>query len=133
MWSSNGLHSSSDMQPNQQARKQISKKIADLNQKWSQTKSLMADKNREIFSKKQIVRKMAETGTDLLHVSDGKVGNVAVGMDGTLVSPTLSVSQAEHYLWNVKGFPAITELVDIKNGVPVKTSVTNSNKSNAIW
>ena len=64
---------------------------------------------------------MVETGTELLHVRDGKVGNVAIGIGGTLVSPPLSVSQVEHYFGNIKGFPAITELVDIiKNGVPVK-------------
>ena len=68
---------------------------------------------------------MAETGTELLHVSDGKVGNVAVGIGGTLVSPPLPVSQVEHYFGNTKDSPAITEFVDMKNGVPLKTSVTN--------
>ena len=56
----------------------------------------MADKNRDLSGKKQIVREMAETGTELLHVSDGTGGNVAVGIGGTLVSPPLSVSQVEH-------------------------------------
>ena len=50
----------------------------------------MADKNRDLSGKKQIVREMAETGTELLHVSDGTGGNVAVGIGGTLVSPPLS-------------------------------------------
>ena len=68
---------------------------------------------------------MADTGAELLHVSDGKVENVAVGIGTTLVSPPPSVSQVEHYFRNIKGFPAITELVDIKNGVPVKTPVSN--------
>ena len=81
----------------------------------------MAVKNCDLPSKKQIIRKMAETGTELLHVGDGTVENVAVGIGGTSVSPPLSVSQVEHYFGNIKGFPAITELVDIiKNGVPVK-------------
>ena len=42
-----------------------------------------------------------------------------------MTSPPLSVGQVEHYFGNIKGFPAVTKLVDIiKNGVPVKTSVT---------
>ena len=75
---------------------------------------------------------MAETGTELLHVGDGTVENVAVGIGGTSVSPPLSVSQVEHYFGHIKGFPAITELVDIKNGVPVKTSVTNVDPTRAM-
>ena len=42
------------------------------------------------------------------------------------MSPPLSVGKVEHYFGNIKGFPAITERVDIiNNGVPVKTSVTS--------
>ena len=66
-------------------------KIADLNQKWIQTKASMAVKNCDLPSKKQIIRKMVETGTELLHASDGEAGNVAVGIRGTLVSPPVSV------------------------------------------
>ena len=62
-------------------------------------------------SKEQIIRTMAETGTKLLHVSDGEVLNAAVGIGGTLVSPPLSVSLVEHYFGNIKSFSAITELV----------------------
>ena len=108
-------------------------KIAELNEKWKQTKLLMTDKNRELNNKKIIIREMAETCTELLHVSDGRVGEVAVGLGGTLVSPPLSVDHVEHYFGEVKGFPAITELIDImKNGVPVKTSVTNLDPSRVI-
>ena len=49
------------------------------------------------------------------------------------MSPPLPVGQVEHYFGNIKGFPAITELVDIiKNGVPVKTSVTNLDPTKAL-
>ena len=41
------------------------------------------------------------------------------------MSPPLPVSQVEHYFGNTKDSPAITEFVDMKNGVPLKTSVTN--------
>ena len=65
----------------------------------------MADKNRYISGKKQIIREMADSGTELLtsvvlslvplstHLGDGKEGNVVVGIGGTLMSPPLSVSQ----------------------------------------
>ena len=93
----------------------------------------MAGKNRDLSSKKQLIREMTEIGTELLHVGDGKVGNVAVGIGGTLVSPPLSVGKVEHYFGNIKGFPAITERVDIiNNGVPVKTSVTNLEPTRAM-
>ena len=48
------------------------------------------------------------------------------------MSPPLSVDQAKHY-GKFKGFPAIAELKDIiKNGVPVKTSVTKLNPTRAM-
>ena len=108
-------------------------KIANLNEKWDQTKVLMADKNRDLASKKQIIREITEAQSCYgVHVSDGKVGNVAVGIGGNLVPPPLSASQAEHYFGNMKGFSAIMELVDIKNGVSVKTSVTNLDPTRAM-
>ena len=108
------------MQPNQQVQQQIDKNRRS-EPKMESSKSVDGRQNHDLPSKKQITRKMVETGTELLHVRDGKVGNVAIGIGGTLVSPPLSVSQVEHYFGNIKGFPAITELVDIiKNGVPVK-------------
>ena len=58
---------------------------------------------------------------------------MAVGLGVTLVSPPLAVDYAEHYFGGDKGFPAITELIDIlKNGVPVKTAVANLDPSRAI-
>ena len=68
-----------------------------------------------------------------MHVCAGSVGDVAVELGGTLVSPPLAVNHVEHYFGQVKGFPAITELTHImKNGVPVKTAVTNLDPSRAI-
>ena len=82
---------------------------------------LMTVKTRDLNHKKNIMRVMAETGTELLHVSAGKEGDVVFGLGGTLVSPPLAVDRVEHYFGRVKGFPATTELIDImKNGVPVK-------------
>ena len=76
---------------------------------------------------------MAETGTELSHVCAGKVGDVAVGLGGTLVSPPFAVDHVEHYFDEVKDFPGMKKLIDImKNGVPVKTEVTNLNPSREI-
>ena len=108
-------------------------KIAELNGRWNQTKVSMAAENRDLARTKRVIREMAEIGTELLHVRDGSVGDVAVGIGGTLVSPPFSLSQVEHYFGLIKGFPAITELVDIiKNGVPVKTSVTDLDPTRAM-
>ena len=61
------------------------------------------------------------------------MGDVAVGLGGTLVSPSLAVDHVENYFGGLKGFPALTELIDImKNGIPVKTAVTDLDHSRAI-
>ena len=81
------------MQANQQVQHQTGKnRRSERKMASNKTKALMADKKRDLSRKKQI---MAETGTELLHASDSKVGNVAVGIGGILVSPPLSVGQVE--------------------------------------
>ena len=65
----------------------------------------MATKAQDLTTKKQIIPWMGKTCTELLHVREGKVGNVAVGIGGTLVSPPLSVDQNKRYFPDVKGFP----------------------------
>ena len=90
------------MQANQQVQHQTRK-----------TKAVMADKNWD--------RHRAAT---CWRWYSGKRGYWNRGR--TVVSSPFSVGQVKHYFGNVKGVPAITELVDIiKNGVPVKTSVAN--------
>ena len=75
---------------------------------------------------------MAETCTELLHVREGRVGNVAVGIGGTLVSPPLSVDQVKRYVEDVKRFPETNDLIDIfQNGVPVNSTVTNLDPTTA--
>ena len=58
---------------------------------------------------------MAATGTEMLHFSDGRAGDAAVGIGGTLVSPSLPVGQMGHYFGDIGGFPAITELIGMKS------------------
>ena len=107
-------------------KKDKQERVAELNLKWNQTKALMASKAQDLTTKKQIIRGIAETCTELLHVREGRVENVAAGIGGTLVPPPLSVDQLKRYFGDVKAFPEIDELIDItNNGVPVNSTVTN--------
>ena len=64
-------------------------------------------------------------GTKLVLLNDGWVGDVATGISGTLVLPPLKVDDVKHHLGEVKGFPGISDLVEIiEHGVPVVTSST---------
>ena len=45
-------------------------RIAELNWKWNQTKASMASKAQDLTTKKKIIRGMAETCTELLHVKE---------------------------------------------------------------
>ena len=68
---------------------------------------------------------MARTGTELVLLNDGRVGDVATGLGGTLVLPPLNVDDVKHHFGKVKAFPGISDLVEIiKHGVPVVTSAT---------
>ena len=70
---------------------------------------------------------MAETCTELFCIRGSRVGKVAVGVEGTPVSPLLSVDQVKRYFGDVKGFPEIDELVRvdiIQNGVSLFDSDT---------
>ena len=68
---------------------------------------------------------MARTGTELVLLNDGKVGDIATGIGGTLVLPPLNVDDVKHHFGEVKGFLGISDLVEIiKHGVPVVTSST---------
>ena len=86
----------------------------------------MARKAQDLTTKKKIIRGMAETCTELLHVRGGTVGNVVVGIGGTLVSPPLFVGQVKRDVRDVNDCPEIDELIDIiQNGVLVNSTVTN--------
>ena len=61
------------------------------------------------------------------------MGNVAVGIGGTLVSPPLSVDQLKGYFGDVKAFPEIGELIDIiQDNVPVNLTFTNLDPTRAL-
>ena len=106
-------------------RHQKQSRISELNRIWDDRKSLLADTALNLKDKQNIVRRMARTGTELVLLNDGRVGDVATGLGGTLVLPPLNVDDVKHHFGNVKEFPGISVLVDlIKHGVPVVTSAT---------
>ena len=83
--------------------------------------------------KQNIVRRMARTGTELVLLNDGRVGDVATGLGGTLVLPPLNADDGKHHFEKVKGFPGISDLVEIiKHGVPVVTSATPTDPRQAL-
>ena len=76
---------------------------------------------------------MAQTGTELVLLNDGRVGGVATGLGGTLVLPPFNVDDVKHYFGKVKGFLGISDLVEItKHGVPVVTSATPTDPRQAL-
>ena len=58
-------------------------------------------------AKQNIVLRMARTGTELVLLNDGRVGDVATEIGGALVLPPLNVDDIKHHLGEVKKFPGI--------------------------
>ena len=71
--------------------------------------------------------------TELVLLNDGRVGDVATGIGGTLVLPPLNVDDVKHHFGEVKRFPGISDLVEvIKHRVPVVTSSTPTDPRQAL-
>ena len=66
----------------------------------------MNNRDFGIEEKKRIISELANTCTQLVRLHGGKLGDVAKGIGGTLVSPPLDVRGVELYLGNNKRFPA---------------------------
>ena len=114
-------------------RHQKQSRISELNRIWDDRKYLLADTALNLKDKQNIVRRMARTGTELVLLNDGRVEDVATGHGGTLVLPPLNVDDAKHHFRKVKGFPGISDLVEIiKHGVLVVTSATPTNPRQAL-
>ena len=76
---------------------------------------------------------MVRTGTELVLLNDGRAGDVATGLGGTLVLLLLNVDDVKHHFGEVKGFPGISDRVEIiKHGVPVVTSATPTDPRQAL-
>ena len=77
-------------------------RISELNRIWDGRKSLLADTALILKDKQNIVLRMARTGTKLVLLNDSRVGDVATGIDGTLVLPLLNVDDVKHHIGKVK-------------------------------
>ncbi|CAB1118521.1 unnamed protein product [Ectocarpus sp. CCAP 1310/34] len=75
---------------------------------------------------------MADIGSDLVKLHDGRLGDVARGIGGTLVSPPLDVSDVKQYFGEEKGFPGIDDLLEIVGeGAPAPTLDSQKNLEKA--
>ena len=100
-------------------------RISDLNRIWEDTKYLLADTAISLKDRQNIILGMARTGTELVLINGGKLGDVATGIGGTLALPPLNVDDVKHHFGDVKEFLGVPNLMDIiEHGVPVVTSST---------
>ena len=114
-------------------RHQKQSRVSELNRIWDDRKSLLADTALNLKDKQNIVRRMARTGTELVLLNNGRVGDVATGLGCTLVLPPLNVDDVKHHFGKVKGFSGIADLVKIiKHGVPVATLATPTDPQQAL-
>ena len=108
-------------------------RISELNRIWDSRKSLLADTALSLKDKQNIAPRMVRTGTELVLLNDGRVGDIATRIGGTLVLPPLNLDDVKHHFGEVKGFPGIFDLVKmIKHGVPVVTSSTSTDPRQAL-
>ena len=69
---------------------------------------------------------MADTGSAMLKLHEGRRGDVVRGIGGTLVSPQLELSDVQEYFGDIEGFPEIEKLLEIVGGgasAPTQDSV----------
>ena len=90
----------------------------------------MNNRDFGIEEKKRIISELANTCTQLVRLHGGKLGDVAKGIGGTLVSPPLD---AEQYFGNINRFPAIDDLLEVgANGVPARTTRSEPDLAKAL-
>ena len=78
--------------------------MSELNRIWDDRKSLLANTALSFKDEQNIVLTMARTGTEMVLLNDGRVGDVATGIGGTLVLPPLNVDDVKHHFEDVKGW-----------------------------
>ena len=81
-------------------------RISELNRIWDDRKSLLADTALSLKDEQNIALRTARTGTELALHNDGRVGDVATGISGTLVLPPLNVDDVKLHFEEVKGWPS---------------------------
>ena len=79
-------------------------RISELNRIWDDRKSVLADTALSLKDEHNVVLRMARTGTELVLLNGGRVGDVATGIGGTLVLPPLNVDDVKHHFEEVKGW-----------------------------
>lgn len=65
-----------------------------------------------MVEEQHIIREMAETCNAILKLHEGRLGDVARGIGGTLLSPPLELSDVQKYLEEIKGFPEFDNLLE---------------------
>ena len=79
-------------------------RISKLNRIWDDRKSLLPDTALSLNDKQNIVLRMARTGTELVLLTDARVGNATTGIGGTLMLPLLNADDIKHHFEEVKGW-----------------------------
>ena len=93
----------------------------------------MNNRDFGIEEKKRIMSELANTCTQVVRLHGGKLGDVAKGIGGTLVSTPLDVRGVEQYFGNIKRFPVTDDLLEIvANGVPTRTTRSEPDLAKAL-
>ena len=79
-------------------------RISELNPIWNDKKTLLADTAISLKDKQNIVLRKARTGTELVLFNDGRVGDVATGIGGTLMLPPLNIDDVNPKSRDFRGF-----------------------------
>lgn len=104
------------------------KKQQSLNTRLEEQKSRLSEGTATLVDKQRIIHEMADTGSAMLTLHEGRLGDVARGIGGTLVSPPLELSDVKKYFGDRKGFPEIDKLLEIVGeGAPAHTHDQNAN------
>ena len=83
--------------------------------------------------KKRLIYEMADICTQLAGLSGGRIGDVARGIGGTLVSPPLNLSDVKRYFGDVKQFPQAAELLRVvQHGVPTEAKQSQADFNKAL-
>lgn len=90
-----------------------------------------------------MIKNIASIGTKLAHLHMGNLGQVvqalggprrpSAALDGTRVSPPVSLSDVQHYVGDMKSFPRVLELMKIlKHGLSVNTKYSKHDLEKAL-
>ena len=99
----------------------MSKQSAGLKTKWLEKKAKLLAIAAQPEDKKRWIYQIVDTCTQLAGLNGGRIGDIARGTGGTLVSPLMTVSDVKRYFGDVKRFSQVVELLRVvQHGVPAK-------------